>query len=139
MRKERKMELEKYVLIMECAIKSAEDSIVEVSLEPSDHHVIRIFFEDGLVLYVTVKTESRPLLETLAIVVSSIFEAWTKERLDLEPQRVERQGVRFNEKWYFSQELAGYIGQEVEVLPVGKFLMVRNQDGEIVDSFKIQH
>jgi len=63
------------------------------------------------------------------MVTTAIVWEHIKDEKQLRPQKVKRRSIQFDGKWYASQELLAQHGEEVDVIPMGHFLVVRDHNG----------
>lgn len=78
-RKENKqdMTLDEYIPVLDCALRSADCHIAEVSRSPLNHDEIRVFLADES--FLTIGIAGLPLLDILGLVTVAIIEERNKD------------------------------------------------------------
>lgn len=71
------MTLQEYIPILDCALRSADCQIVEVSKSPQNHDEIRVFLADES--FLTIDIAGLPLLDILGLVTVAIIEERNKD------------------------------------------------------------
>lgn len=126
------MKRREFIPVLACALKCADKHIDEVSQNPSNADEIWVYFDDDT--YLSIGVSDLSLLDILGYVALIVRAEHQKDQLKIKPQKITRRGIYSNGKWYFTENLLMHLGQEVEVIPLGRSLLVKNFSGQIIET-----
>lgn len=128
------MKTRSFIYCLENALKSADPTVMRVSLRDAEQKTVDIQLNDGSTISVDV--EDCSLLEIIETAAFALIMEHRKDALQLIPQRVTRKGVLVNGEWRYAEELLMEYGQYVFVILGDRTVMIQNAStGKMIGGF----